>query len=145
MGTTLLRSRAACCADVELRPLPSRGITLLRRYYEPLHHLILPKLTPAARMSTVTRHHCGASSIFICLFLHAGRRQNSGGTSGTCRSLIGVSVAATFRVTQACRLTRHPFCGLLGIYTLTACLFAESLSRIFFSRTLPVGGSRQCG
>ena len=41
------RSRATSCARLELRPLPSAGITRPRRYYGPLRHPRRPRLTLA--------------------------------------------------------------------------------------------------
>src|SRR3984885_7619437 len=36
---------ATCCVCLELRPLPSAGVTRLQRYYEPLRHPRAPSLS----------------------------------------------------------------------------------------------------
>jgi DNA replication protein DnaC len=43
------RSVTASCTGLELRPLPSTGITRLPRYYGPLRHLARPGLALAGR------------------------------------------------------------------------------------------------
>jgi len=40
-----LHSFPTCCVDLELRPLPSIGITRFPRYYEPLRHPVAPSLS----------------------------------------------------------------------------------------------------
>jgi len=42
--TPIPRSFVASCVSFQLRPLPSTGVTRLRRYYEPLRHPIRPGL-----------------------------------------------------------------------------------------------------
>ena len=42
LGFPIARSFPTCCVRLELRPLPSPGITRLQRYYEPLRHLTAP-------------------------------------------------------------------------------------------------------
>src|ERR1700740_3031225 len=42
LGCPISRSLTACCVGLELRPLPSPGITRLHRYYEPLRHPSAP-------------------------------------------------------------------------------------------------------
>ena len=44
-------------ADLELRPLPSTGVTRLRRYYGPLRHPKRPSLSLAGVRLRVTRPH----------------------------------------------------------------------------------------
>src|SRR5206468_3905700 len=38
IGCPISRSLATCCVRLELRPLPSTGVTRLPRYCEPLRH-----------------------------------------------------------------------------------------------------------
>ena len=45
LGCPISRSLTACCVCLELRPLPSTGITRLLRYYEPLRHPSAPSLS----------------------------------------------------------------------------------------------------
>src|ERR1700680_3775198 len=43
LGCPISRSRTACCVCLELRLLPSTGITRLQRYCEPLRHPSTPR------------------------------------------------------------------------------------------------------
>ena len=47
LGCPISRSLTASCVGLELRPLPSPGITRLQRYYEPLRHPSAPGLSLA--------------------------------------------------------------------------------------------------
>src|ERR1700736_259300 len=44
IGCPISRSLTTCCVCLELRPLPSTGITRLHRYCEPLRHPSAPGL-----------------------------------------------------------------------------------------------------
>src|SRR2546427_10123251 len=48
IGCPISRSLATCCVRLELRPLPSTGITRLRRYCGPLRHPKAPGLSVTA-------------------------------------------------------------------------------------------------
>ena len=52
-----LLALATSCADLELRPLPSTGITRLQRYYGPLRHPTQPGLSLAGVQLRVTHPH----------------------------------------------------------------------------------------
>ena len=85
--TPISRSCTTSCARLELRPLPSTGITRLRRYYEPLRHPIRPGSGP--RGSPVGGHAPppgGASRVALGLHVHACRRHYPGGAAGRRRS-----------------------------------------------------------
>jgi hypothetical protein len=64
LGCPISRSLTASCVGLELRPLPSTGITRLQRYYEPLRLLrLLPAganrgvgLAPTGKRRLVTAH-----------------------------------------------------------------------------------------
>src|SRR5882724_5930765 len=45
IGCPISRSFTTCCVCLELRSLPSTGITRLQRYYEPLRHPKAPGLS----------------------------------------------------------------------------------------------------
>src|SRR5262245_57073692 len=47
LGCPISRSLTACCVCLELRPLPSPGITRLQRYSKPLRHPSAPGLSLA--------------------------------------------------------------------------------------------------
>jgi hypothetical protein len=51
------RLSAACYVDLELRPLPSTGITRRRRYYAPIRHPGRPGLSLTGVRLRVTRPH----------------------------------------------------------------------------------------
>ena len=55
--TPISRLSAACCVDLELRPLPSTGVTRRRRYYGPIRHPGRPGLSLAGVRLRVTRPH----------------------------------------------------------------------------------------
>ena len=51
------RLSAACCVDLELRPLPSTGVTRRPRYYGPIRHPRRPGLSLTGVRLRVTRPH----------------------------------------------------------------------------------------
>ena len=57
IGCPISRSLATCCVRLELRPLPSTGITQLHRYYGPLRHPNAPgpSLTSVRLIILITR------------------------------------------------------------------------------------------
>jgi hypothetical protein len=59
LGCPISRSLAACCACLELRPLPSTGITRLQRYYKPLRHPSAPGLSLAGVRLIIPDHASG--------------------------------------------------------------------------------------
>ena len=54
-----LLSFSTCCVDLELRPLPSTGITRLPRYYGPLRHPKAPGLSLAGVRLVIADHAKG--------------------------------------------------------------------------------------
>ena len=80
------RSLATCCVRLELRPLPSTGITRLQRYYEPLRHPSAPGLSLTGVRLIIPDHASGfpvlrALSLCTCCRHYpgaaAGRRLRS--------------------------------------------------------------------
>src|SRR6478672_3116541 len=59
LGCPISRSLTACCACLELRPLPSTGITQLPRYYGPLRHPTAPGLSLAGVRLIIPDHALG--------------------------------------------------------------------------------------
>jgi hypothetical protein len=57
-----LLSFSTCCVNLELRPLPSTGITRLPRYYEPLRHPKAPGLSLTGIQLVIAPRH-GASRV----------------------------------------------------------------------------------
>src|SRR6266446_3290097 len=59
LGCPISRSRTACCVCLELRPLPSTGITRLQRYCEPLRHPRAPGLSLTGVRLIIPDHAMG--------------------------------------------------------------------------------------
>src|ERR1700675_2095348 len=71
IGCPISMSLATFCVCLELRPLPSPGVTRLPRYYEPLRHPRAPGLSLTGVrlvLSSLTRPRFGASRV-ACAFL----------------------------------------------------------------------------
>ena len=66
----------------EVRPLPSTGITRLRRYYEPVRHPTRPGLSLAGVRLGVAPPTAGASRVACHLPLQTCRRHYPGGIVG---------------------------------------------------------------
>lgn len=64
-----LQSLATCCVGLELRRLPSAGITQLHRYYEPLRHPAAPgpSLTSVRLIIPITRRGFPCCVRFPCV------------------------------------------------------------------------------
>jgi len=58
-----LLSFPTSCFSLELRPLPSTGITRLVQYYEPLRHPKVPRPSLTGVWLTFPRSHQGASRV----------------------------------------------------------------------------------
>src|SRR5215469_7946250 len=56
LGCPISRSFTTSCVSLELRPLPSPGITRLQRYYEPLRHPSAPGLSLAGVRLIIPDH-----------------------------------------------------------------------------------------
>src|SRR5208283_4788562 len=69
IGRPISRSLTACCVCLELRPLPSPGVTRLQRCCEPLRHPAAPGLSLAGVRLIIPDHAHGASRV-ACAFLH---------------------------------------------------------------------------
>src|SRR6201984_877187 len=59
LGCPISRSLTACCVCLELRPLPSPGITRLQRYYEPLRHPSAPGVSLTGIRLIIADHAMG--------------------------------------------------------------------------------------
>ena len=87
IGCPISRSITTCCVCLELRSLPSTGVTRLQRYYEPLRHPRAPSLSLAGVRLVVADHALGlpvlrAFSLCTCC------RHYPGAASGRIVSLI---------------------------------------------------------
>src|SRR6202521_1327219 len=59
IGCPISRSLTTCCVRLELRSLPSTGITRLQRYYEPLRHPKAPGLSLTGVRLIIAAHASG--------------------------------------------------------------------------------------
>src|SRR5665648_296462 len=81
IGCPISRSFTTYCVCLELRSLPSTGVTRLQRYYEPLRHPKAPGLSLAGVRLVVADHALGLP-VFRALSLCACCRQYPGAASG---------------------------------------------------------------
>ena len=144
---SLLTSRATSCVDLELRSLPSTGITRFHQYYGPLRHPSAPSLTVTG--FKVGPYHCPRQRVsrVACVFqyVHAAATTPAqrlgacfarfpshvslpriGGRVGLCIVLFEVCSALT-RVT-AYTLAKSP----------DVTLYIEGLSHFVTSMTAPI-------
>src|SRR5450631_958337 len=81
-SSSIHRLWATSDVDLELRPLPSTGVTRFRRYYEPLRHPRRPGLSLAGFRLAVTRRRRWGFPCSVFLLMPACRRHYPGGTAG---------------------------------------------------------------
>ena len=104
IACTISASLATYCVRLELRPLPSTGVTRLQRYYEPLRHLRAPGLSvtgvrlvvpdhalrlpvlPALSLCTCCRHYPGAATGGITSLFHPVISAFPGMAAGSARA-----------------------------------------------------------
>jgi hypothetical protein len=120
------RSVAASCTDLELRPLPSTGITRLRRYYGPLRHPARPSLTLTGyRLEAVTLHRAGLPVLQpVSSYVHAAATTPAGPLGA---SLVSPSVIGLPRISGG-SAPASPFSrpAQSAVRRIAACTFAES-------------------
>ncbi len=110
---------ASLLRSLELRPLPSTGVTRHLRYSEPLRHPAGPSWSsriPGWRVHATD----GASRVAAVSLLHTCRRQYPGGISV---SLASRSLPAFPVLTAGRRVTRFEACSTFT--RVTACVLAE--------------------
>ena len=88
-----LLSFSTYCVDLELRPLPSTGITRLPRYYKPLRHPKAPEPSLTSSRLVIPDHVKGLP-VLRTLSLCACRRHYPGAATGGPASLIRPAVSA---------------------------------------------------
>ena len=94
LGCPISRSLTACCVCLELRPLPSTGITRFQRYYEPLRHPSAPGLSLTG-VRLIIPDHASGFPVLRALSLCTCCRHYPGAADGrTRRSKIIPSVSA---------------------------------------------------
>src|ERR1700692_1157665 len=87
IGCPISRSFTTYCVCLELRSLPSTGVTQLQRYYEPLRHPRAPGLSLAGVRLIIANHALGLP-VFRAFSLCTCRRHYPGAASGRIASLI---------------------------------------------------------
>ena len=107
LGCPISRSLTACCVRLELRPLPSTGITRLQRYYEPLRHPSGPGLSLTGVRLIIPDHASGfpvlrALSLCTCCRHYPGaadgrtRRSSHPAVSAFPDSAVGSACTSSF-------------------------------------------------
>src|SRR4030095_129063 len=87
IGFPISRSFTTSCVCLELRSLPSTGVTRLPRYYEPLRHPRAPSLSLTGFRLVIADHALGLP-VFRALSLCTCRRHYPGAASERITSLI---------------------------------------------------------
>src|SRR6516165_1583111 len=126
LGCPISRPLAACCVCLELRPLPSTGITRLQRYCEPCRHPSAPGLSLTGVRLIIPDHASGfpvlrALSLCTCCRHYPGAAD---GRSPRSKSPIRISLprfhfrvglhidlfedCSAFTRVAACTLARSP-------------------------------------
>src|SRR6516225_2307554 len=81
LGCPISRSLTTSCVGLELRPLPSAGITRLHRHYEPLRHPSAPGLSLTGLRLIIPDHAVGLP-VLPALSLCTCCRQYPGAAAG---------------------------------------------------------------
>src|SRR4029077_19502892 len=116
LGCPISRSLATCCVCLELRPLPSTGITRLQRYCEPLRHPSAPGLSLTG-VRLIIPDHASGFPVLRALSLCTCCRHYPGAADGrTCRSKI-THPCQPSPIPLSGRPAHRPFRGLLGVYS----------------------------
>jgi hypothetical protein len=121
-------------AGLELRPLPSTGITRLHRYYEPLRHPKRPSLSLAGVQLAAGAATAGASrvSCFSCVCVLSSLPRWDRWV------LVSFATPATlaFPMAQAGRLPHYTFRGLLNVHSRYGPQTRGVAKRLFPSKAL---------
>ena len=110
-----LLSFSTYCVDLELRPLPSTGITRLPRYYKPLRHPTAPGLSLAGVRLVIADHATGLPvlrALTLCTCCH----HYPGAATGNTRRSISQPYQPSPKGLSG-RPAHRPFRGLLGVHS----------------------------
>src|SRR5437016_5803089 len=110
------RSFTTYCVCLELRSLPSTGITRLQQYYEPLRHPRAPGLSLTG-FQLVTADHASGLPVLRTLSLCTCCRQYPGTATGRTTSLNSPKSCQPSPKWQSGRPVHCPFRGLLGVHS----------------------------
>ena len=144
IGFPISRSFTTYCVFLELRSLPSTGVTRLQRYYEPLRHPKAPSLSLAGFRLVVADHALGlpvlrALSLCTCHYPGAAAGRTASLISSRCISLprkgcrVGLRIVlfedcSAFTRVAACTLALSPIRDTL----------IEGFSHFVTSMTAPI-------
>jgi hypothetical protein len=109
-------SVVASCVRLQLRLLPSTGVTRLHQYYEPLRHPSQPSLSLTSCQLIHTAITAGTSRVASDPLLPACRRQYPGRSDGNLFARTFPSSSA-FPESEAGRPLHYAFRGLLSVYS----------------------------
>src|SRR6202790_1639490 len=125
IGCPISRSFATYCVCLELRSLPSTGITRLQRYYEPLRHPRAPGLSLTGFRLVLADHALGLP-VFRTLSLCTWCRPYPGAASGRTASLTSPSRISLPRKGRRVGLRIVLFEACSAFTRVTACTLALS-------------------
>src|SRR6476646_5323467 len=133
IGFPISRSFTTYCVCLELRSLPSTGVTRLPRYYEPLRHPRAPGLSLAGVRLVITDHASGLP-VLRTLSLCACCRHYPGAAAGRIASLVHPSRVSLPRKGRrvGLRIVRFEACS--AFTRVTACTLAPSPIRDTLTR-----------
>src|ERR1700689_5223675 len=112
IGCPISRSLTTSCVRLELRSLPSTGVTRLQRYYEPLRHPRAPGLSLAGVRSIIADHALGLP-VLRTLSLCTCCRHYPGAAAGRVRRSFTQPYQPSPK-TLSGRPAHCPFRGFLG-------------------------------
>ena len=115
IGCPISRSLTTCCVCLELRSLPSTGVTRLQRYYEPLRHPRAPGLSLAGVRLVISDHALGLPVLRTLSLCTCCRHYPGAAPGRTRRSLTQPYQPSPIR--QSSRPAHRPFRGLLGVHS----------------------------
>src|SRR4029077_17078678 len=116
IGFPISGSFTTYCVCLELRSLPSTGVTRLRRYYEPLRHPRAPSLSLTGFRLVIADHALGLP-VFRALSLCTCCRHYPGAATGGTASLIRPPPCQPSPIWLSGRPAHCPFRGLLGVHS----------------------------
>jgi hypothetical protein len=125
IGCPISRSFPAYCVCLELRSLPSTGITRLQRYYEPLRHPKAPGLSLTGFRLVLADHALGLP-VLRALSLCTCCRHYPGAASGRTASLTSPSRISLPRKGRRVGLRIVLFEACSAFTRVTACTLAPS-------------------
>ena len=125
IGCPISRSVTTYCVGLELRSLPSTGITRLQRYYEPLRHPRAPGLSLTGVQLVIADHALGLP-VFRALSLCTCCRHYPGAATGRIASLTSPSRVSLPRYGSRVGLRIDLFEACSAFTRVTACTLALS-------------------